>query len=607
MIRLGEWLSKLRRRSWSIRQLLFAIIGLGLVPFVLFAALATVDAAHRQEAEIRRSTLDLSRALAIAIQGELDAAVAAMRVYAESADADAADYRTLHETAQHILMQRPDWATIILADSASNILFSTSVPYGTRAEVVDKASLDEAIRTRQPVVGQLSVGPRGRAAIPVRVPLLRAGEVLFVLTVTIRPESFLRIFQLQKVPDNWVIAVFDANLARVARSKDHAATVGGPPSPSLLEAVQTNPGEGVTRTSTLEGEEVVTGFVRLPTYGWIVAVGASTVPVRNVLLRGLGFYTAGALITLAACVLLATWLSRLISRDIHRVTQLAIDLGREERVAAPRSAITEVDQIGHALEEASARLAALVDQLRTAADQARAAGKVKDEFIAVTSHELRNPLSPIVAALHILDMKSDPSTRMEREIMHRQVNHLSRLVDDLLDVSRLTRGEMAIAPQRLDFRALAERVVAEARLGLEASRRAAQIEFTSADGPLWVSCDEARMTQAINNLLGNAVRHANGRPVAVELDASETEVRLTVRDFGTGMDTETLSRVFAPFYQSRDNQNELRGSLGLGLSIVRSIVASHGGRVTAGSEGLGQGSVFEVVLPRAAADAAGAG
>lgn len=598
-IRLGEWLSKLRQRSWSIGQLLFAIIGLGLVPFVFFAAVAAMDAANRQEDEIRRSTLDLSRALAIAIQGELDAAVAAMRVYAESADADTADYRRLHEIAQHILLQRPDWANIILSDSDKNILFSTAVPFGTRSVVVDNASLDEAIRTRQPVVGQLSMGPRGRRAIPVRVPLLRAGEVLFVLTVTIRPESFVRIFQLQKVPDSWVIAIFDANLARVARSKDHAGTIGGPPSPTLLDALRHTAGEGVTLTSTLEGEEVVTGFTRLPTYGWVVAVGASTVPVRNMLLRGLGYYTTGALITLAACVLAATWLSRLISRDIHGVRELATDMGRERRVAAPGSVITEIDEIGHAVEETSVRLVGLVDQLRDAADQAHAAGKVKDEIIAVTSHELRNPLSPIVAALHILDMKSDDSTRMEREIMHRQVNHLSRLVDDLLDVSRLTRGQLEIHPRRLDFRALAERVVAEGRLGLEASRRPVEIAFSSdKDGPLWVLCDEARMTQAINNLLGNAARHADGGPVAVDLAADDAEVRLTVRDFGTGMDSATLARVFSPFYQARDNQNELRGSLGLGLSIVRSIVVSHGGRVAARSEGLGQGSVFEIALPR---------
>ena len=588
----------MRHRSWSIGQLLFAIIGLGLLPFVIFAVLASFDAAHRQQAEISRSTLDLSRALATAVEGELDAAVDAMRVYAQAADVDAADYRTLYEIALHILQERPEWATIILADSAKNVLFNTGVPYGQHVNIVDPSSLDQAISTKEPVVGKLSVSPGGRPAIPVRVPLLRSGQVLFVLTVTIEPASFLRIFEAQRIPENLIVALFDANLVRVARSRDHEKTVGGLPSASLQAALAESGGDGVTMTRTLEGEELVTGFSRLPKYHWVVAVGASSLPIRAVLLRGLGYYAAGGLIALAACVLLATILSNLITRDINRVRELATAMGRERRVEAPGSVIAEVDQIGRAVEETSNKLVGLVDQLRAAADQAQAAGKVKDEFIAVTSHELRNPLSPIVAALHLLDMKSDDSTRMEREIMHRQVNHLSRLVDDLLDVSRLTRGQMTISLKLLDFRALVERVVNEARLGLEATRRGVQIEFSADDGPLWIQCDEARMTQAINNLLGNAARHSDGRPIAVQLTATAEEVKLTVRDFGTGMNGDTLARLFAPFYQARKNQNELRGSLGLGLSIVRSIVQSHGGRVTATSEGLGLGSAFEVTLPR---------
>ena len=577
---------------------MFAIIGLGLLPFVIFAALASVDAAHRQQEEISRSTVDLSRALATAVEGELDAAVDAMRVYAQAADADAADYRTLYEIAQHILRARPEWATIILADSTKNVLFNTEVPYGQHVENVDPDSLDLAISAKQPVIGKLSVGPGGRRAIPVRVPLLRSGEVLFVLTVTIEPASFLRIFEAQRIPEDMMVSLFDANLVRVARTRDHDKTVGGPPSPSLQAALAEFGTDGVTMTRTLEGEEVVTGFSRLPKYHWVVAVGASSLPVRAVLLRGLGYYVIGGLMALAACVLLATSLSNLITRDINRVRELATDMGRERRVEAPGSVIAEVDQIGRAVQDTSHKLVGLVDQLRSAADQARAAGKVKDEFIAVTSHELRNPLSPIVAALHLLDMKSDDSTRMEREIMHRQVNHLSRLVDDLLDVSRLTRGQMAISLKPLDFRALVERVVNEARLGLEATRRGVQIQLSADVGPLWIQCDEARMTQAINNLLGNAARHSDGRPIAVQLTATPEEVKLMVRDFGTGMDVDTLGRLFAPFYQARNNQNELRGSLGLGLSIVRSIVQSHGGRVTATSEGLGLGSAFEVALPR---------
>jgi signal transduction histidine kinase len=577
---------------------MFAIVGLGLIPFVLFAALASADAAHRYDEEMKRSALDLSRALAIAVQGELDATVSAIRVYAESADADAADYRTLYDIAQRILVQRPEWSTITLADSAKNILFSTSVPFGQRAEVVHEASLDDAISTRQPVVAPLSQGPRGFKSIAVRVPLLRAGEVVFVLTVTVKPETFLRIIEAQKVPDTWVVSLFDADLARVAQSRDHQAMLGGAPQP-VLRALLSQPGkEGVSTLVYPEGASLVTGFTRLPTYGWVVVVGAAAGQFQSMLLRGLGFYAAGAFAALVVCMLLAAALSNLIARDISRVRALASDMGQGQGRAGTGSVVSEIDAIEHAIQETSARLVTLVDQLRDAAEEARAAGKVKDQFIAVTSHELRNPLSPIVAALHLLDLKSDEATTKERQILHRQVTYLRRLVDDLLDVSRLTRGEMAISLRPLDLRDLVERVVAEARLGLAASTPGLAIDLRADEGPAWVQGDDARLTQAINNLLGNAVRHAQGRPVAVVLEATEAQVHLTVRDQGTGMDHKTVAKVFDPFYQSRGNQSELRGSLGLGLAIVKSIVASHHGEVHASSAGPGLGSTFEIVLHR---------
>jgi signal transduction histidine kinase len=589
------------RRSWSIGQLLFAIIGLGLIPFVIFAALASADASNRYQAELRRSALDLSRALAIAVNGELDATVDAIRVYAESADADAADYRTLYDIAQRILVQRPEWSMITLADSAQNILFSTALPYGERAEPVDRESLAQAIATKRPVVSPLTMAGPGGLGLAVRVPLLRAGEVVFVLTVVVRPTVFLRIIHAQKVPDSWVVTLFDARLTRIARTKDQEGTVGKPPPPSLRDVLVANPVEGVAMSKTVEGDTVLTGFTRLPTYGWVVVVGASPGRFDAMLLRGLGYYTAGGLVALALCILLATGLSNLIARDIGRVRKLATDMGHGRQIAGRGSVVAEVDAIEEAVQETSVKLQTLVDQLRQAADEARAAGRVKDEFIAVTSHELRNPLSPIVAALHLLDMKSDEKTAKERQILHRQVAYLRRLVDDLLDVSRLTRGEMAMTLRPLDVRELVERVVAEARLGLASTVPGLALELRADAGPLWVMADDARLTQAVNNLLGNACRHAEGRPVAVELAATDTQVSLAVRDQGSGMEPRTLAQVFDPFYQSRDSSSTLRGSLGLGLAIVKSIVDSHGGKVGASSEGLGQGSRFEIVLPRVAA------
>jgi signal transduction histidine kinase len=591
-------------RSWSIGQLLFAIVGLGLIPFVIFAALASADASNRYQAELRRSVLDLSRALAIAVHGELEASVHAIRVYAESADADAADYRTLYEIAQRILLQRPEWSTITLADSAQNILFSTARPYGEHVPTVHQPSLQEAIRTKQPVVSPLTASQTGELGVAVRVPLLRAGEVVFVLTVVVRPAAFLSIIHAQNVPDSWVVTLLDAELGRIARTKDHESTLGKPPSASLRDVLVANPGDGVAITKTLENDTVVTGFTRLPTYNWVVVVGASPGSFDAMLLRGLGYYTAGGIAAVVVSILLAMGLSNLIARDIGRVRKLATEMGHGQQITGRGSVVAEVDAIERAIQDTSVKLETLVEQLRQAADEARAAGRVKDEFIAVTSHELRNPLSPIVAALALLDMKSDASTAKERQILHRQVNYLRRLVDDLLDVSRLTRGEMAITLRLLDLRDVVERVVNEARMGLSLAQPGVAIDFSADDGPLWVMGDDARLTQAVNNLLGNAFRHSEGRPVSVQVFATDAQVRVAVRDHGTGMDAHTVAQVFAPFYQSRDNRSALRGSLGLGLAIVKSIVESHGGSVHASSEGLGSGSCFEIVLQRAPQPAA---
>jgi signal transduction histidine kinase len=418
--------------------------------------------------------------------------------------------------------------------------------------------------------------------------------------VVVRPSSFLRIIHAQKVPDSWVVTLLDADLGRIARTKDHEGTLGKPPSPSLRDALLANPGDGVGITRTLEDDSVVTGFTRLTNYGWVVVVGASPGRVDAMLLRGLGYYAAGGIAALVVCILLAMGLSNLIARDISRVRKLATEMGHGQQIAGRGSVIAEVDAIDQAIQETSVKLQTLVEQLRQAADEARAAGRVKDEFIAVTSHELRNPLSPIVAALALLDMKSDQTTAKERQILHRQVTYLRRLVDDLLDVSRLTRGEMAISLRLLDLRELVERVVNEARMALSPTQPGLSIDSSAAEGPLWVVGDDARLTQAVNNLLGNAFRHAEGRPVSVQVAATDAQVRVTVRDQGTGMEPHTVAQVFAPFYQSRENQSALRGSLGLGLAIVKSIVESHGGSVHASSEGVGRGSSFEIVLQRAA-------
>jgi CheY-like chemotaxis protein len=231
--------------------------------------------------------------------------------------------------------------------------------------------------------------------------------------------------------------------------------------------------------------------------------------------------------------------------------------------------------------------------LEQALDSQCEASRAKDEFLAVLGHELRNPLSPIVAALDLMDMRDEPANRRERDIMRRQVRHLKRLVDDLLDVSRISSGKLQLELGAVNLAELA-REAAAALPGQDI-----EVEAPPA---VWVRGDESRLAQVLNNLLSNAMRFGSAA-TRVSLAVVDGRAVLAVADQGIGMEPALLARVFEPFYQAPQPLARRTGGLGLGLAIVKRIVELHGGEVSAASEGPGRGSRFEVILPLAAAPA----
>ena len=227
---------------------------------------------------------------------------------------------------------------------------------------------------------------------------------------------------------------------------------------------------------------------------------------------------------------------------------------------------------------------------QTALADAREAGRAKDEFLAVLGHELRNPLSPIVTSLDLLDLRGETSSQKERGVMRRQVNHLRRLVDDLLDVSRIISGKLELDARPVNLADVVRHAVAAAP---------GQRISMSVPDAVWVQGDDSRLTQVLNNLLSNAARFGS-TATQVTLTRDDANARLVVSDNGIGMSEELIARVFEPFQQAPQSLARRTGGLGLGLAIVRKIVDLHGGHVAASSAGEGAGSRFEVVLPLAA-------
>jgi PAS domain S-box-containing protein len=236
-----------------------------------------------------------------------------------------------------------------------------------------------------------------------------------------------------------------------------------------------------------------------------------------------------------------------------------------------------------------------IDDLRQAAE---AANRAKDEFLAMLGHELRNPLSPILTALQLMKLRAGDGCERERTVIERQVTHLTRLVDDLLDVSRIARGKVELKDQLVEIAEVVANAIEMTSPLLEERQHALTVDIPRRG--LLVRGDPTRLSQVVSNLLTNAAKYtpSNGR-VAVSACVEERDVVLRVRDSGTGIDRDVLPRVFELFVQGRQTIDRSEGGLGLGLTIVRNLVERHGGRVSAHSGGRGTGSEFVVRLPRA--------
>ncbi|MGE4244066.1 ATP-binding protein [Ramlibacter sp.] len=233
------------------------------------------------------------------------------------------------------------------------------------------------------------------------------------------------------------------------------------------------------------------------------------------------------------------------------------------------------------------------------------ADRRKDEFLATLAHELRNPLAPVRNSAELLSrLASDPAQVRYAEIIGRQTRHLARMVDDLMDASRVSRGklELQLAPVVLqDVVGVALENAAEP---LRSGAHPVTVDLPPQ--PLRVIGDEVRLVQIVVNLLTNAARYsAAGRPVEVKLESDSSIAALSVRDQGIGIAPEQLARVFEMFYQGGNDSGRASGGLGIGLSLVQRLAELHGGSVEAASDGLGRGSVFTVRFPLAAEAQAG--
>jgi signal transduction histidine kinase/DNA-binding response OmpR family regulator len=237
----------------------------------------------------------------------------------------------------------------------------------------------------------------------------------------------------------------------------------------------------------------------------------------------------------------------------------------------------------------------LLERERDARASAESASRAKDEFLAILGHELRNPLAPIQTALQLMALRNDPASK-EREVIQRQVDHVVRLVDDLLDVSRITRGKLELSRQRIEVALVVAQALEMASPLIEQKQHRLQLSASPTGHE--VDVDPARMAQVLSNLLTNAAKYTpSGGDIAVSVAREGDDEVIRVSDTGIGLAADQIAKMFEPFVQDPQSLDRSRGGLGLGLAIVKNLVERHGGSVHATSGGPGRGSEFIVRLP----------
>ena len=574
-----------------IRSQLVVLAITAILPAAIFAIFAVAQLAERERSAFKQNVGDEVISVTNGVEAELRSAIGIMDTLAGARSLDDADLARFYDQAVRVARSQQHWTSIELARPSGEVVFDTLAPLGARLPpVADRTSLEETAHTAAPVIGNVFMAPVGQKhVIPVRVPVIRAGELKYVVTALLDADGFSSIVTREHLPGGWMAAIVDRNANYIARAPQDAGAVGAE-APLHYRKQLAEPGVSSTFVRTREGVEMYGSFARSRLSGWIVAVGMPERLLNAGALRAIITLGGGMFAAIAIGFFLALFLGRRISRPIVKLAAATDSLARGERtnVALPPTS-EEVEELAAALRQAATAV-------RTREKSLREADRMKDEFLASLSHELRNPLAAIVAAGHVLRVARNQPDALSQasDVIERQAAQMSRLVDDLLDVSRVTMGKAHLQREPLN---LADEVAGVLQT-LEAAGRTRKHRILRELRPAWVDADPARIEQIAANLIGNALKYTpEGGSVTVRVRREADNAVLEVADTGEGFARELGERMFDVFVQGEQKMDRAQGGLGIGLALVKRLAELHGGAASATSGGPGRGSVFTVRLP----------
>lgn len=596
--------------AMKIRAYLALMVAAILIPVILFSTISLNMLLKSERDAALKGVRETARISLVSIDRELTNTQSAVRMLANSPYLASGDLAGFYQQARFADRAGTTWTALL--DETGQQLMNTAVPLGTPMPARDsQARVAQVLAAGTPQVSNLIRGVSTQVQmVVVDVPVRSPDGTRFVISQGFRVAHFNRVLTQVNAPTGWLAGVFDRNGITIARTKGGEDIEPGEAQPDLREAIR-NKTIGVIRNASDDNQRLYSVLERSALSGWTVAVGVPEAEIESAARQALLVSMLGLLAAIACAAVAAIFFARRLSHSIRHAARSAHALEHNEEVGPSEvSGVVEVDEVQAAIAAAAAVvrnekhsrqlaeeereiLFEREHQARTIAEQQN---RAKDEFLAMLGHELRNPLAAIVNATGVMALPGMPSetTERAREIIARQSGHLTRIVDDLLDMGRVHSGKILLERRALRL----DKIVDTYMAAVAETERGARHAIGVASEPAWVDADPTRLEQIVANLLDNALKYTppgGSINVAVRVDGAEAVV--AVADSGIGISSELMPYVFDLFVQGTRTLERAQGGLGVGLALVRQLAVMHGGRVTVYSQGTGLGSCFELRLP----------
>lgn len=582
----------------SIRHHLIVLVLVAVIPVVVFSAVLVSYLSQQRSQALEVNLLGTTKALNSAVDEQIISMTSSLTMLSEVEDFGPSRIQYLHQRLRHFVNSHPGWVSIALTDTSGVQIFNTHKSYSTKLPRLNgEKFFKEMLATKEAVISGYRLDSISQEpVISVAAPVKRNGYVIYGFIASMDLRSFSRFFSSRNLPSQWKALIVDRDSRVLAASKKSMVSIGEVASNSIREKAKLSGSHTYTEVSKF-GKKTFGSTSKSKITGWTIVLDLPDDGLLYAYKKTIFFILMGGGLLLVLSILFAIFIGRKISKPILAISNSAKALGQGQTLREIRTSLSEIQDVNIALKLAAVQRTENEDKIRSLYDEAQQAVSIRDTFMSVASHELKTPLTSLNLQLQMLDRLLVKKETISRDELYKpfsriqdQVKRLGLLVDDLLDVSRISSGKMEYHPEVFDLVVLTNEIVHQ----FDHHAQTGTTITVKSGANLVGNWDRHRLEQVIVNLLTNAIKYGNSKPITVSIIEEGHHAIIEVQDQGFGISPEDLGKIFEKFERVGDRQKA--SGLGLGLWIVNKIVEGLGGSISVESV-LNTGSTFRVKLP----------